>query len=83
MTAATLTTRRIVGSVVAVLFVFGFVMDWVSADRGHVDFSEKREMKYAAKKRKDEMKTKKYFHEKFFEILDADIIGENLRQVIS
>jgi hypothetical protein len=29
------------------------------------------------------MKTKKYFHEKFFEILDADIIGENLRQVIS
>jgi hypothetical protein len=46
-------------------------------------FSEKYEMKYTVKKRKEQMMTKKNFHEKLFKILDADNIGENLRYVIS
>jgi hypothetical protein len=42
-------------------------------------FSEKYEMKYTVKKRKEQMMTKKNFHEKLFKILDADNIGENLK----
>ena len=104
MTAATLTTRRIVGIVVAVvvLFVLGFVIGWVSAPNDedstirvsapsdenstcgddNSTSSETYDMKYIAKKRKEEMKTKDGFHEKLIEILNADKIGENLRSVI-
>jgi mannitol-specific phosphotransferase system IIBC component len=85
MTAATLTTGRIVGIVVTVvvLFVLGFVIGWVSAPSDEDSTSsETYNMKYIAKKRKEEMKTKDDFHKKLIEILNADKIGENLRSVI-
>jgi hypothetical protein len=85
MAAATLTTGRIVGIVVAVvvLFLLGFVIGWVSAPSDEDSASsEAYDMKYIAKKRKEEMKTKDGFHEKLIEILNADKIGENLRSVI-
>jgi hypothetical protein len=80
MAAATLTRGRIVGIVVVaiVLFVLGFVIGWVSAPSDE-DSSENYDMKYISKKRKEEMKTKNGFHEKFLEILNANKIGENLR----
>jgi hypothetical protein len=44
--------------------------------------SETYDMKYVAKKRKEEIKAKDGFHQKLIEILNADKIGENLRSVI-
>ena len=81
MPNATLTRRQIVGIVVAVvvLFVLGFVIGWVSAPSGEDSSGEKYDMKYIAKRRKEDMKTKSGFHEKLFEMLNADKIGDNLR----
>ena len=84
MAAGTLTRGRIVGMngivlAAIVLFVLGFVIGRTQSDE---DSSENYDMKYISKKRKEEMKTKKYFHEKFLEILNANKIGENLRWVI-
>ena len=81
MTAVTLSKGRIVGIVVAVvvLFVLGFVIGWVSAPSDGDTSSETFDIKYIAKKRKEEMRKKNSFHERLFEILDAGKIGENLR----
>jgi hypothetical protein len=70
--------KKIAGIAVAlvVLFVLGFVIGWVSAPR---DSNETFDMKYIAKKRKQDMKKKAGFHEELFEILNAEKIGENLR----
>ncbi len=85
---------KIIGIVVAVvvLFVLGFVIGWVSAPSdkdtrevirentsNHSCNNETFDMKYIAKKRKEEIKKKNGFHERLFEILDAEKIGENLR----
>lgn len=83
MAATTLSNGRIVGIVIAVIVVFalGFVIGWVSAptDEDSTVSSEKYEMKYIAKQRKEQMKIKDGFHKKLFEILNAEKIGENLR----
>ena len=80
MTTASLTPGRIAGIVVAiaVLFVLGFVIGWVSAPSDG-DSSESYDMKYIANKRKEDIKSKDNFHEKLFEILNAEEIGKNLR----
>ncbi|XP_028397182.1 glutamate carboxypeptidase 2-like [Dendronephthya gigantea] len=73
---------RIVGIAIAVvvLFVLGFVIGWVSAPTDSADSPRKRmNMKDVAKKRKEQMKQKDGFHEKLFEFLNAEKIGENLR----
>ena len=81
MTAATLSTPRIIGIVVAVvvLFVLGFVIGWVSVPSDEDSTSETFDMKYIAKKRKEDMKAKSDFQEQLFEMLNADEIGKNLR----
>lgn len=83
MAGMTLSTGRIVGIVIAVivLFALGFVIGWVSApnDENSANSNEKYDMKYIAKKRKEQIKMKDGFHKKFFEILNAEEIGENLR----
>ena len=82
MTVVPLTGKmKIVGILVAVvvLFVLGFVIGWVSAPSDGDTSSETSDIKYIAKKRKEEMKKKTGFHERLFEILDAEKIGENLR----
>ena len=82
MTTASLTPGRISGIVVAiaVLFAFGFVIGWVSRPSdGDSSETEAYGMKYIAKKRKEDMKSKDDFHEKLFEILNAEEIGKNLR----
>ena len=82
MTRMSLTPGRIAGIVVAiaVLFALGFVIGWVSRPSdGDSSETESYDMKYIAKKRKEDMKSKDEFHEKLFEILNAEEIGKNLR----
>ena len=81
MATATLATDRIVaGIVVAVLVLleFGFVIGWVSVPNDEY-CSSKKYMKYIVNERKEDMKMATCFHEKMFEILNADKIGKDLR----
>lgn len=67
---------------VVVLFVLGFVIGWVSAPADSDGSSSKKiDMKDVAKKRQEQMKQKSGFHEKLFDFLNAEKIGENLRLV--
>ena len=80
MPASSLTPGRIAGIVVAVavIFAIGFAIGWVSVPSDS-DSSEKYDMKYIAKQRKEDMKKKDDFHEQLLKILNAEEIGENLR----
>ena len=81
MTRDTTSRTKIVGIGLAlvVLFVLGFVIGWVSAPSDEDSSSETFDIKYIARKRKEDMKTKTGFHEKLFKSLNAEEIGENLR----
>ena len=81
MATATLATARIgAGILVAVLVLleFGFVIGWVSVPNDEY-CSSKKYMKYIVNERKEDMKMATCFHEKMFEMLNADKIGKDLR----
>ena len=81
MAASFLTPGRIAGIVVAVaaIFAVGFVIGWVSVPSDEdSDSSERYDIKYIAKQRKEDMKKKDDFHEQLLKILNAEEIGKNL-----
>ena len=82
MASSFLTPGRVACIVVAVavIFAIGFMIGWVSVPSDEdPDSSEKYDIKYVAKQRKENMKKKDEFHEQLLKILNAEEIGKNLR----